>query len=116
MQTKRMRDGIYKVDFQSEKDAGKGIAMVRSGNFTGTNKTHVYFGKIEGQGGELNATLSMLMYESAATGMPEAHGKKSAPLLRLNVEGLDGRFVLSGASDAESKSRYELKAEWVAEL
>jgi hypothetical protein len=46
-----MRDGIYKVDFQSEKDAAKGIAMVRDGNFTGIDQTHVYFGKIEGQGG-----------------------------------------------------------------
>jgi len=111
-----MRDGIYKVDFQSEKDAAKGIAMVRDGNFTGIDQTHVYFGKIEGQGGELSAQLNMLMYARAATGMAEAFGMKSAPRLRLNVEGVDGRFVLSGASDAESISRYEFKAEWVAEL
>jgi len=29
-----MRDGIYKVDFQSEKDAAKGIAMVTSQGLT----------------------------------------------------------------------------------
>jgi hypothetical protein len=35
---------------------------------------------------------------------------KGAPLLRLNVEGPNGRLVLSGASDAESRSWYEFKS------
>ena len=48
--------------------------------------------------------------------MPEAYDMKGAPLLRLNVEGPNGRLVLSGASDAESRSWYEFEAEWVADL
>jgi hypothetical protein len=36
--------------------------VVRDGNFTGIDQTHVYFGKIEGQGRELSAQLNKLMY------------------------------------------------------
>jgi hypothetical protein len=112
-----MNDGIYRVDFQSEKDAGKGIARVSNGDFRGIDQTHVYFGKVEGQG----ASLTMLMYAPATTGAP-AGSDMQAPFsmngapVRLNVQKTENGFDLSGVSDAHSETRYEFKAERVADL
>ena len=107
-----MRDGIYRVDFQSGQYAGKGIAMLSSGKFTGVDQTRVYFGRIEGQSGKVNA----LMYATSTTGAPAALSMKEANILILTCKEIDGRFVLSGESIAQPGTWYEIKGEWIADL
>jgi hypothetical protein len=68
-----MRNGIYRVDFQPEQDAGKGIARISNGDFRGVDQTHVYFGKIEGQ----HASLTILMYAPATSGAPAGSGMQA---------------------------------------
>jgi hypothetical protein len=67
------------------------------------------------------ASLTMLMYAPATTGAP-AGSDMQAPFsmngapVRLNVQKTENGFDLSGVSDAHSETRYEFKAERVADL
>ena len=111
-----MNDGIYRVDFQPQKDAGKGIARVSNGDFRGVDQTHVYFGKIEGQ----RASLTVLTYGHASTAAPAGSGIKApystngAPIL-LNVRETENGFDLYGQSNAQL-GPYQFTGERVADL
>ena len=111
-----MNDGIYRVDFQPQKDAGKGIARVSNGDFRGVDQTHVYFGKIEGQ----CASLTVLTYRHASTAAPAGSGIKApystngAPIL-LNVRETENGFDLYERSNAQP-GPYEFTGVWIADL
>jgi hypothetical protein len=114
MQSQAMNDGIYRVDFQPQKDAGKGIARVSNGDFRGVDQTHVYFGKIEGQ----RASLTVLTYGHASTaagsGIKAPFSTNGAPIL-LNVRETENGFDLYGQSNAQP-GPYEFTWERVADL
>jgi hypothetical protein len=65
-----MRDGIYRVDFQKGKDAGKGIARVRNGDFTGIDQTHTYIGRIKRKGEQLSGSVEKSIIPVCTLGLP----------------------------------------------
>jgi hypothetical protein len=106
-----MRDGIYRVDFQKGKDAGKGIARVRNGDFTGIDQTHTYIGRIKRKGEQLSGSVEKSNHPGMHSGATSQHAT-------LNLNGKQnetGEFELYLESEG-SGGRVKFTGEWVADL
>ena len=112
-QIERMRDGIYRVDFQKGEPLGQGIAMVSNGrDFKGIDQTHTYVGHIDGQGDPIGGELL-----TSIIGAPDASGMSSGgATLKVGGGETEDGFELSGYAEGGPGGHREIKGSGITDL
>src|SRR5258707_2397247 len=109
-----MRNGLYKIDFETAQGFGRGIAVARDGGIAGGNSAFAFIGGYRGTGDEISADISILRHNNDAVfkelfGADEFSlpltGKRQVEHLVLEADasratGIVFKAVLTGISEA----------------
>src|SRR5882757_11014963 len=109
-----MRNGLYKIDFETAQGFGRGIAVARDGRIAGGNSAFAFTGGYRGTGDEISGDISILRHNNDAVfkelfGADEFSlpltGKRQVEHLVLEADasratGIVFKAVLTGISEA----------------
>jgi hypothetical protein len=62
-----IRNGLYKIEFETAQGSGRGVAVARDGRISGGNSAFAFAGRYRETGGEIVAEISVLRHNDDAT-------------------------------------------------
>lgn len=109
-----MRNGIYRVKYDSERGAGSGVCIFNSGRISGGDKTHYFAGRCSQSGTRFTAEVEARRHYRDA----EPPTVPDLDVLHYVIEGVcDTDFVQATAQVSELPGHtVHLTYRWMAEL